>query len=109
MMDNMQNLMDKTEQVLYKVAWENNRYGGKVGKQKPFEKGMDLLRLAKLEEVVPNKEEYFIRPNGAGKDFYLLLRGFDKNVNYEDIKAFVKHKTIYVYKDFNVYGKHKQK
>tara|TARA_R110002050_G_scaffold298336_1_gene461515 strand:- start:2657 stop:2968 length:312 start_codon:yes stop_codon:yes gene_type:complete len=103
----MQNLMDRTEQILHKVTWENNRYGGRVGKQKPFEKGKDLLRIAKLEEVVPDKEEYFIRPNGAGNDFYLLMKGFDKKVNYEDIKAFVKHKTIYVYKDFNVYGKHK--
>jgi len=103
----MQSLTDKTEQVLYKVTWENNRYGGKIGKQKPFEKGVDLLRLAKLDEVVPNKEEYFIRPNGAGNCYYLLYQGFDKKVNYDDIKAFVKHKSVYVYKDFNVYGKHK--
>lgn len=107
MKDSMQNLMDKTEQILYKVTWENNRYGGKVGRQKPFEKGIDLLRLAKIDEIVPNKEEYFIRPNGFGKDFYLMYKGFDKNVNYKDIEAFVKNKSVYVYKEFNVYGKHK--
>ena len=109
MAGSMQSLMVKNEQILYRVVWEKNRYGGKVGKQKPFEKGVDLLRPAKLEEIVPNKEEYFIRPNGLGKDYYLLLRGFDKSVKYEDIKAFVKRKAVYVYKDFNVYGKHKQK
>lgn len=106
-MVNMRNSMDKSSQVLHKIEWEGNKYGGKVGKHKPFEHGDDLVRLAKLKEIVPNKEVYFMRPNGSGRDYYLIYQGFDKSVKYADIKAFVKHKAVYVYKDFNINGKHK--
>ena len=47
-----------------------------------------------------------MRPNGYGNDYYLIYKGFDKSTEYKDIKSFVKHKMIYVYKDFNKYGKH---
>ena len=95
-------------QRLYRVEWTRNRWGSSIGKSKQFDEG-DLLRPAMLDEVVPNKENYFIRPNGEGNQYYLLYQGFDKSVEYEDIKSFVKHKMIYVYNDFNVYGKQKQK
>lgn len=47
------------EQQLFKVEWTQNRWGGHVGKQKKFEAG-DLLRPAMLDEVVPEREDYFI-------------------------------------------------
>jgi hypothetical protein len=94
------------KQLLYKVVWERNRWGSSIGKSKRFDEG-DLLRPAMLDEIVPNKEDYFIRPNGQGNQYYLLYKGFDKSVEYEDIKTFVKNKMVYVYKEFNKYGKHK--
>lgn len=102
-MDNMQSSKDN-EQVLYKVVWTRNRWGSSIGKQKKFDKG-DLLRPAMLDEIVPEKEAYFIRPMGEGNCYYLLYQGFHKSVEYDDIKSFVKNKMVYVYKDFNVYGK----
>ena len=100
---NMRNSKDN-KQKLYKVVWGRNKWGTSIGKQKIFESG-DFLRPAMLDEVVPDKEEYFIRPNGTGDCYYLLYKGFDKSVKYDDIKTFVEHKMVYVYKDFNVYGK----
>ena len=102
-MGSMQSSKDN-EQILFKVVWTKNRWGSPVGKQKRFDKG-DLLRPAMLDEVVPDKEEYFIRPNGSGNCYYLLHKGFSKVVNYDDIKLFVNDKMVYVYTDFNVYGK----
>lgn len=94
--------------ILHKVQWGNNRWGGKVGKQEPFEEGEDLLRPAKLSEVIPNKEVYFIRPNNKGEDYYLLLGGFHTSTEYQTIKDFIKAKTVYVRLDFKKqYGKHK--
>lgn len=92
------------EQILYKLEWTRNRWGGEVGKQKKFDQG-DLLRPAMLDEVVPEKESYFIRPMGEGNCYYLLHQGFSKLAKYDDIKTFVKNKMVFVYKDFNVYGK----
>jgi hypothetical protein len=91
------------EQQLFKVEWTQNRWGGHVGKQKKFEAG-DLLRPAMLDEVVPEREDYFIRPMAEGNCYYLLHKGFSKLAEYEDIKTFVKYKYVYVYKDFNLYG-----
>lgn len=92
-------------QRLYRVEWTRNRWGSSIGKSKQFDEG-DLLRPAMLDEVVPNKENYFIRPNGEGNQYYLLYQGFDKSVEYSDIKTFVKNKMVYVYNEFNKYGKH---
>lgn len=85
------------------MEWSRNKWGGEVGKQKSFEAG-DLLRPAMLDEVVPEKEDYFIRPMGEGDKYYLLHKGFSKLAEYNDIKTFVKYKYVYVYKDFNLYG-----
>lgn len=97
--------LEDNNQNLHKLSWSTNRWGGKIGVHKKFESG-ELLRLANIDEIVPDKEEYFMRPNGHGNDFYLIYKGFDKTTEYNDIKSFVKHKMIYVYKDFNKYGKH---
>ena len=94
-----------SSQDLHKVTWVTNKWGGKIGRQQKYESG-NLLRLANIDEIVPGKEEYFMRPNGLGEDYYLIYKGFDKSTEYKDIKSFVKHKMIYVYKDFNKYGKH---
>jgi len=82
-----------------------NRYNSSIGKSEQFDEG-DLLRPAMLDEIVPNKENYFIRPNGKGPDYYLLYQGFHESVEYSDIKTFVKNKMVYVYNEFNKYGKH---
>lgn len=92
-------------QRLHKVDWSRNKYGSSIGKQKFFESGEDLLRKVKLEEVVPGKEGYFIRPNGSGNCYYLIPDGFHKTANYEGIKDLVKAGAVYVYKDFNLNGK----
>ena len=94
------------KQNLYKVDWSRNNWGGKIGKNKKFETGDNLLRVAMLDEVIPNREDYFIRPNGQGPDYYLLYQGFHESVEYSDIKTFVKNKMVYVYNEFNEYGKH---
>jgi len=92
--------------ILHKVVWNRNRWGGKVGKQEPFEEGENLLRRAKLNEVIPNKEDYFIRPNGKGNDYYLLLGGFHTSTEYNNIKDFINLETVYVRLDFKKgYGK----
>ncbi len=93
------------EQILKKVVWQSNKYGTNIGRNEVFEKGVDLVRPAMLSEVVPEKEAYFIRPNGEGNEYFLLHQGFSRKAEYEDIKNFVKHKMVYVYKNFNVYGK----
>ena len=92
------------KQILHKVFWSKNNWGGKIGKSKPFDEG-NLLRPAMLDEIVPEREDYFIRPNGMGNNYHLLYQGFHRKVNYEDIKSFVKHKMVWVYKEFNVHGK----
>ncbi len=88
------------EMILYRVEWSPARFGGKVGKNKPFEKGKDLLRPAKLKEIVPEKEDYFLRPNGEGNKYYLLLDGFHRKTDYNSIKQFVEAKMVYVKKDY---------
>jgi len=90
------------DQILFKIEWQRNKWGGMVGKNKEFNRG-DLLRPAMLDEVVPEKESYFIRPNGEGPNYYLLNKGFSKLCEYDDIKSFVKHKMVWVYKNFNIY------
>lgn len=97
--------LEDNNQNLYRVSWSTNKWGGKIGKQEKYDKG-DLLRLANIDEIVPGKEEYFMRPNAHGSDYYLIYKGFDKSTEYKDIKSFVKHKMIYVYKEFNKYGNH---
>lgn len=95
-----------SKMILHKVVWDRNRWGSRVGKQKPFEEGEDLLREAKLNEIIPNKEDYFLRPNGAGNNYYLLLGGFHNTTEYETIKSFVNLKSVYVRLDFKKgYGK----
>ncbi len=102
MMDNIQNSMDNKLQILHRTEWETNKWGGKVGKPKPYEKGEDLVRLAELNEIVPGIEKYYIRPNGMGHDYYLLYKGFHKTVEYSGIKSMVNAKSIYVNKDFKL-------
>ena len=97
--------LEDSKQDLYRVTWTTNKWGGKLGKQEMFDSG-ELLRLANIDEIVPEKEEYFMRPNGHGNEYYLIYKGFSKTTEYKDIKSFVKHKMIYVYKEFNKYGKH---
>jgi len=94
------------KQNLFKVTWSRNNWGGQIGKHKKFETGDNILRIAMLDEVVPNKENYFIRPNADGNDYYLLYQGFHASAEYTDIKTFVKNKMVYVYNEFNKYGKH---
>ena len=60
------------------MNWATNRWGGKIGKHEVYESG-DLLRLANIDEIVPGKEEYFMRPNGHGENYYLIYQGFDKS------------------------------
>jgi hypothetical protein len=96
---------EDSNQNLHRVSWTSNKWGGKIGKQEKFDSGQ-LLRIANIDEIVPGKEEYFMRPNAHGKDYYLIYKGFDKSTEYKDIQSFVKHKMIYVYKEFNKYGKH---
>mgnify|MGYP000226912896 FL=1 len=92
-------------QNLHRVSWTSNKWGGKIGRQEKFDSG-ELLRLANIDEIVPGKEDYFMRPNAYGQEYYLIYNGFDKSTEYKDIKNFVKNKMIYVYKEFNKYGKH---
>lgn len=87
---------DSKEMVLHKVFWNQNQYGSYVGKSKPFERGHNLLRRAFIKEIVPEKEDYFIRPNGQGNDYYLLDKGFSRKVDYQQIKDLVKSKCVYV-------------
>lgn len=94
--------LEDNEQILLKVDWTRNKWGGMIGKNKEFDRG-DLLRPAMLDEVIPEKESYFIRPNGTGRHFYLLYQGFSKTAEYEDIKQFVANKMVWVYKNFNIY------
>tara|TARA_R110002050_G_scaffold150400_3_gene277117 strand:- start:2146 stop:2466 length:321 start_codon:yes stop_codon:yes gene_type:complete len=101
MMDNTKSSRD-SKQILYKVTWESNRYGGKIGKQKPFDEGEDLVRLATLKEIVPEKEAYFIRPNNHGVDYYLIYKGFSKLAEYGSIKSMVNAKCVYVYNKFKI-------
>jgi len=103
-MGNSQSLKD-SNQNLHKIVWETNKWGSKIGVHKIFDNG-EFLRLANIDEIVPGKEEYFIRPNAHGEDYYLVHKGFHKTAEYNDIKSFVKNKMVYVYKDFNKYGKH---
>ena len=97
--------LEDSNHNLFKIVWVTNKWGGKIGIHKNFESG-DLLRMANIDEIVPGKEEYFIRPNGYGQDYYLAYKGFHKSAEFNDIKSFVKNKMVYVYKDFNKYGKH---
>jgi len=102
---NSQNSKD-SKMILHKVVWNRNRWGSKIGKQEPFEEGENLLRVAKLNEIIPNKEDYFIRPNNDGVDYYLLLGGFHTSTDYDTIKSFVNHNVVYVRLDFKKgYGK----
>lgn len=101
---NLQSSKDNN-QNLHRVSWTTNKWGGKIGRQEKFDSG-ELLRLANIDEIVPGKEGYFMRPNAHGEEYYLIYKGFDKSTEYKDIQTFVKHKMIYVYKEFNKYGKH---
>ena len=101
---NSRNLTDNN-QNLYRISWTSNKWGGQIGRHEKYANG-DLLRLANIDEIVPGKEEYFMRPNAFGEDYYLIYKGFDKLTEYKDIRSYVKHKMIYVYKEFNKYGKH---
>ena len=92
--------------ILHKIIWDRNRWGGRVGKHQPFEEGENILRPAKLDEIIPNKEDYFIRPNGTGIHYYLLIGGFHHTVDYDTIKDFVNANSVYVRLDFKKgYGK----
>lgn len=98
---NSQNSQDN-KMILHKISWGNNRFGKRSGKQKPFEEGENLLRPARLNEIVPNREEYFMRPNGDGNKYYLINDGFSEKVEYQSIKDLVDAGCVYVRNNFSL-------
>ena len=90
---------EDNKQILHKVEWKRTPYGGQSGKQKKFDEG-DLLRPAMLDEIIPERENYFMRPNGKGNLYYLIPGGFSKKVHYDDIKDLIKSRLVFVYKDY---------
>ncbi len=99
--NNSRNLKDNS-MILHKIKWTRDRYGNLSGKSKPFETGIDILRKAYIKEVVPNRQDYFMRPNGSGNDYYLLNNGFSQKVDFKQIKHLVKSGCVFVRKDFKL-------
>lgn len=66
---------------------------GKQGKYIYQSKGVNILRPAKLHEVVPESKEYYMRPLEDNK-YYLMA--IPKQTEYETIKILVASKYIWV-------------
>lgn len=89
----MVTIIDSSRQVLYKLEYIN-KGGWSTSVWKEFETGKDLLRLAKLEEVVPNLEAYYITNPHRVNKFNLIT--FSHLIEWETIKELVRERRIYV-------------
>lgn len=84
---------DSSQQVLHKGEYVFAK-AGKIFKYTEVERGKDLLRPARLEEVVPNLEVYYMTNPYKVNKFYLI--SFSHLVEWESIKEFIRERRIYV-------------
>ena len=84
---------DLSQQALYKGEYVVAK-AGKILKYSKTDVGRDIVRLAKLEEIVPNLEAYYLTNPHQLNKFY--LHSFSHLVRWEDIKEFIREQRIYV-------------
>jgi hypothetical protein len=62
-------------------------------------KGVDILRMARLNEIVPEKEAYYMHPPN---DNTFFLMSIPKETPYAEIKSLVKSGYIWIKNKNNV-------
>jgi len=82
------------QQVIYKDSWKSTNNGGKIREWVILEKGIDMLRLAEPEEVVPNENKFYLVDPINKNIFYLST--FHNEVEWSTIEDFLTAKRIYV-------------
>lgn len=89
-------LHDGSVQVLHKIKWKKLPNGGMLREYIHEEDGHKLLRLATIEEIVPNQKYYMIDPI---KSNYFYETSFGSEVSWDTINEFVYTKKIYTRAD----------
>ena len=80
-------------QILFKEWWKSTNSGGKVRDYVKYTQGVDILRPALLEEIVPGLKLWrrsILKPN----EFYETM--FRPEVSWSTICDIYKTKTIYI-------------
>lgn len=83
---------DGSVQVLHKIKWKKLPNGGMLREYIHEEDGTNLLRLATIDEVVPNQKYYMVDPI---KSNYFYETSFGSEVSWDTINEFVDTKKIY--------------
>lgn len=87
---------DGSVQVLHKIKWKALPNGGMLREYIHEEEGPNLLRLATIDEVEPNKKYYMIDPIKAN---YFYETTFASEVSWDTINEFVSTNKIYIRAD----------
>ena len=91
---------DSLQQVIYKDSWKSANNGGKIREWVILEKGIDMLRLAEPEEVVPNENKFYLVDPINKNIFYLST--FHNEVEWSTIEDFLTAKRICPRKVFHL-------
>lgn len=82
-----------SSQLLMRDRWIPTNSGGSLRDREIEERGENLVRLAREEEVEPNKEFYMQDPLNKNTFFKTF---FDPSVEWQTIQEFILTKKIYV-------------
>lgn len=85
-----------SKQALHKIRWKPINNGGFIREYIPEDSGNNLLRLATIEEVVPNEKYYVVDPI---KPNVFYETSFGSEVSWDTIMEFIDTKRIYIKND----------
>lgn len=90
-------LDDSSKQVLFRPVYKAANHGGQIREYQLEEKGIDLLRLAVEDEIVPGEEKYYMKDPLKPNFFYRT--SFDPVVEWDSILEFITTKKLYIRND----------
>lgn len=87
-------LDDSSKQVLFRPVYKAANHGGQLREYQLEEKGINLLRLATEDEVVPGEDKFYMKDPLKSNIFYRT--SFDPIVEWDSILEFITTKKLYV-------------